>query len=544
MAPPTLLASSQIKRKLTRKSRRGTLIDRPLPALPSIPENSSLILREERGWNVGLGKPLPSLPSSVETVTSPLWETATSPVLQAEKNPDAPGVASTAYITRHPPPNVVWIPQPKKGALPAEKTNLPQDSSSGPHRSIQTPEPPFRPPPPPPVTSASHNTARAAPRAGPTARRLKSRDTSNRLRDAFNGTEASHIPAVPPPPIERKPLPESAFPAYLTIPSQLGGWKREAGEVWQRTKANWNGRKSPLQDEELFLKSMEEGSLDQGELPSSLTSPATLRRDSLTRLSTMFNQFSVTSDEQSIRGDSLATKTYTAYSGGPARLSTEENPLMSYAAHQARRTMAVEFDGRNHPAAPAYTTKTTYSPMPETGHTSQLPAPHYVPEEFMYPLPSQNRSSIPENSLSELPTNYNMTPKSHRKASVEFVSANSNRNQSTTLTNKGKSISELSEHFNMAEEPYDGTPIELEAHSRPRVPLPPTKDYKMSARLSTVGLYDHWDLLEPTPSVTAELPGTSMSSTPMRELPDIRRFSVMSFDGTVLETVCQKPPEE
>ncbi|PVH82830.1 hypothetical protein DL98DRAFT_585996 [Cadophora sp. DSE1049] len=537
MASPTLLATSEkIKRKFTRKSRRGPLDDKPLPALPPIPENSSPIVPEERGWNVGLGKPLPSLPSPVESVTSPNWETSTSPVLQTESVPDTLAVATTAYVTRHPGPRVVSIPQPKVSALPALKTNLPQDTTRAPRMS-QKPKHPLRPPPAPPVASASHKTVRAAPKVGPTARRLKSRDTSTRLRDAFNGTEASHIPAVPPPTIERKPLPETAFPAYMTLPSQVEERKREAGEAWQRTKAQWSRRQTPTQEEELFLNtSMQEDALDQGEMPSSLTPPATPGTQNLTRISTMFNRFSLTGDELSLQGESPAPKSYTAYSGSPARNSAQENPLMSYAAHQARRTMAVEFDGRNHHAAPRYATNATYSPVPETMITSQLPAPHYVPEEFMTPTPSRNRSTKTEKSLSELPTNYDTTPKSRRKASVEFVSANSNRNPTTTPINqgKGKSISELSENPSMAKESYDGTPIELEAHSRPRMP---TQDYKMSARLSTVGLYDRYELPESIPSVIAELPGTSMDSTPVRELPDVKRLSVMSFDGTVLETV-------
>lgn len=540
MSPTTLLAKSEnIKRRFTRKPRKGASDDKPLPPLPSIPEVSSAIVREERGWNVGSGKPLPSLPSPVETVTSPGWYTANSPMLSTASIPDTLRVATTANVTTHPPPTVVSVPKPMVSPLLALKTDLPQEPTGAPPRLIRTPVQPVRPPPARPSRSAPQPRTRTARKVPPTPRRLKSRDTSTRLRDAFNGTEASHIPAVPPPTIERKPLPSSAFPAYMSLPSQVEELAkdraREAGEAWQRTKAQWSQRKSPIPEDELFLNTSTKVELvDRGELPSSLKPPGPSRAQDLTRISTMFNRLAVTEDENSLQGGSPTSKSYTAYSPAASeqRGSTKENPLMSYAAHQARRNTAVEFNGRTHPATSTYTTNNAFK------ITSQV-QPHYVPEDFMDPAPSRTRTTTPENGLSELPTGYNMTSKSCHKPSVEFVSANSNRNASSVINKgKGTSILELSKNFNVAEQPYDGTPIELEANERP-APRVQTQDYNMSARVSTVGLYDQYELPQSVPSAIHELADTSIDNMPARELPDLKRLSAMSFDGTVLETVMQ-----
>ena len=324
----------------------------------------------------------------------------------------------------------------------------------------------------------------------------------------------------------------------MSLPSQVEELAkeraREAGEAWQRTKAQWIQRKSPVPEDELFLNtSTKKDLVDRGELPSSLKPPGPPGAKDLARISTMFNRFAVTEDNNSLQGGSSASKSYTAYS--PPALeqqdSTKENPLMSYAAHQARRNMAVEFIGRNHPAASTYTTNNAVK--------ITSPQPHYVPEEFMDPAPSKTRTTTPENSLSELPTDYNMTPPSCHNPSVEFVSANSKRSTSSEVEKgKGTSISELSDNFNMAEQPYDGKPIELEANERLATRLQ-TQEYNMSARVSTVGLYDRYEFPESAPSVIHELADTSIYNTPARELPDLKRLSAMSFDGTVLETVLE-----
>ncbi|KAK0127682.1 hypothetical protein ONS96_007200 [Cadophora gregata f. sp. sojae] len=505
ISPSRLAASPNIKQKFTRKSRRRVLLNKPLPP---IPENSSPIVREERGWKVGVGKPLPSQPYPIKAVRIPNWETSSEPVMSTSSVHGSLAVATTAYVTRYAPPHkIVSIPQPKVSAPSALKTSMPQNTVRNPLQLSEESRHPLRPHPVPPVTSVSQDTAIDAPEIELTIHRLQSWETLNIMRAAFDGTKVFHIPAVSPPNFGRKVLPNYVVPAYMTLPSQVAEPRREADEAWQRLQAEWSPR-SPTTQEELFLEvsigaSMKEGTLSQGGLPSSLTPPAPQGKKSLTRISTTFNRFSVTGDELSHRGDSPANKTYTAYLGAaPKTKSTPENPLMSYAAHQARRTMTVGLDSRNQPAAPNYRDIATLNTVLKSKYTSRV-QPHYVPDECMPSTPRRSRFFTTEDSQSKLLTTYKMTPTASRQASSGFVSANSNRNTSTTISQgngKGRSISELSENLKLAVAPYDGTLIELEA----QVPMTIlTQECKMSARLTTVGIYDRWDLVEPAPCVVA-----------------------------------------
>ncbi|KAH7370652.1 hypothetical protein BKA65DRAFT_545357 [Rhexocercosporidium sp. MPI-PUGE-AT-0058] len=529
---PSLFAWPEKAVRKQKLSRRGPLSSDHLECIPESPT----IVREERGWSPGLKKPLSCQPTIADT-----WIDSYSHVASAPPAP-ANAVSAAQQMESLPPSLTISIPQQVRGP-PPQVITTPQSSIRAPPEESSTPQQLPRAPvvetlsTPPPIV-------RSRPVVDRSSNRLKPRDRSARLRDAFRGTETSHTPAVAPPTIKRKPIP--SYPAWTTLPSQVGERTKEAGEVWSKTQTDWSQRQTAhTPTQELFLTTtVKEIQLEEGGLPSCLQPGDLSQANNLSRLSTIFNLFSETGRESSVECETrepadTATHTYTAYPGATAVKSTSEIPTQSYAAHEAHRNVSVEFVDRKPTAAstPTPTIYATYNPVPTMKGTSQFSA--HVPIEFEAVASSRDRSltiekSLTEKSLSEISEFFHITPKSGQGSSVELVSASSARKPSTTSAitlNQAKSLSELSAIFDMETcEPQ----IELEAHSRL---MTPAQHCKTGARLSTARSYDCYKQLNSTAELVSSSSETTIDSIPQHELPSFRPLSAMKFSGTALEGV-------
>ncbi|KAG4441460.1 hypothetical protein IFR05_003066 [Cadophora sp. M221] len=484
---------------------------------------SPTIVRDERGWSPGPRTPLPCQHTTDETVMVPYLEKTLPPAPKPAHRAShpSPRVASTVQETARLPLNLTTsTPQPKVIAPP--------QASSVPEQPASVPTAEAVPDPTPAV--------RSRPKIDRSSNRVKPRPRSTRLRDAYLGLEASHTPEVAPPKIQRKPLP--SYPAWTTLPSQIEERSKAAGEVWRKTQSEWDRRQTVhTPKQELFLTSpVKEITLDQGGLPSCLQPGKPSPAHDLARISTMFNLFSETGRESSIKckTSKLATtitttpSTYKAYPGAQAVKSASEIPPHPYAAHEVSKSVSVEFVDRKTTAAPY----TTYKPVSKMKGTSQFPAP--VPVEFKAAASCKDGPLTTRNSLSELPTTLDRTSKSCQGSSVdEFVCANySGRESTPTATlHHAKRLSEPSAIFNMETRESQ---IELEGYSSPSTP---SQDCKASAWLNTVGSYDCYNPLKSTAEVVSELPETTTDRMLRNELPSVTPLPVMTFAGNALERV-------
>ncbi|KAH9218668.1 hypothetical protein DL95DRAFT_488929 [Leptodontidium sp. 2 PMI_412] len=519
------------------------------PTIMRDPE-SPTIVKEERGWSPGPRMPLPCQPTTGETAMVPIPQVTLTPAPAHRVSYPYPQVVSTAQKTVGLPPALeISIPKPLPNAPPPQIISTPQPKERAPSQVSSIQEEPANvsvadtaPAPTPAV--------RSRPNIDRSSNRLKPRPRSTRLRDAYQGVEASHTPEVAPPVIQRKPLPP--YPAWTTLPSQVGERARGAGEVWKKTQSEWDQRQiAHTPKQELFLATpVKEIQPDQGGLPSCLQVGDRSQADDLTRVSTLFKLFSETGRESSTKCETPKpaptpttsnTRNYNAYPRAQAVKSTSEILAQSYAAHEASRQVPVEFVDRKPTTAPTptpttYNTETTNNPDSKLKRASQFPATVLV--EFEAAESCRDRPLTVENSLSELSTALDVTSKSCQDSSVEFVCAkcsergpSATTNATTTTPSQAGSLSELSAIFNME---TCGAQIELEGYSRPSTA---SEDCKTLAWLNSVGSYDCYNPLKSTAEVVSELPETIMDTMPQPELPSVTPLPAMTFGGTTLEGV-------
>ncbi|KAL2066441.1 hypothetical protein VTL71DRAFT_2512 [Oculimacula yallundae] len=530
-APPLLFAwPDKPARKQTKPSRRGPLRSDHLAGIPESPT----IVKEDRGWSAGFGKPLPCLPTAADTVRDFSPRAPKSAQSFPQRHPPPRGVSTIQQPVSLPPSLAIARPQNKASLPPAPTVPASHHTASLPPRQVTTiPQQITQARSSGPVLLPPSSAARVRPSIERNNHQLRSSRRSSQLRDAYQGTDNPQALASPHNPISRKPLP--SYPAWTTLPSQVEERTKEAGVVWQKTQTAWDQRQaSHTPNQELFLTTPVkeiQTHLDRGQFPSCLQPADQSQAHDLSRLSTIFNLFSETGGESSIECEirkpaTITPRTYTTYSGVPAAKNASEIPLQSYAAHAARRAAAVEFEGCKATATP--TTYTSYNPSSTLKGISQSETA----------TSNRDGSLASEKSLSELSAIFNMTSssRSYQDQPIEFVSANSNSDPysayaPTTTLNQAKSLSELSAIFDM--ETCEAQ-IERETYSR-LTTATSTQRIKVSD-----GTYVCYNPLTATFAAEAVsgLPETTAKTSMLpHELPNFKRYSAMKLNGAALEGV-------